>query len=76
MSTLKEIKREPRNKEAIELLENVLAKVREKDDVTEVLMFVKLGDDYHRFTTSTEDMVKLIGALEMAKHDVLRRMTE
>jgi hypothetical protein len=76
MSTLKEIKREPRNKEAIELLEAVLAKVREENDATEVFMFVKLGDNYHRFTTSTDDMVRLLGMLEMAKGDVLRRMTE
>lgn len=76
MSTLKEIKRAPRNGEAIELLESILELVRSEDMVTEVLMFIRRGEDYHRFSTSTEDMVKLIGALEMAKHDVLRRMTE
>lgn len=76
MSNLKEIKREPRNKDAVELLEALLTRVREEDDATEVLMFVKIGEDYHRFATPLDDLVRLTGVLEMAKFDVLRRMVE
>jgi hypothetical protein len=76
MSNLKEIKREPRNKDAVELLEALLTRVREEDDATEVLMFVKIGEDYHRFATPLEDLARLTGVLEMAKFDVLRRMVE
>ena len=76
MSNLKEIRREPRNKDAIELLETLLAQVREEDDATEILMFVKIGDDYHRFATPLDDLARLTGVLEMAKFDVLRRMVE
>jgi len=76
MSNLKEIKREPRNKDAVELLETLLKQVQEADDATEVLMFVKIGDDYHRFATPLDDLVRLAGVLEMAKFDVLRRMVE
>ncbi len=76
MSNLKEIRREPRNKDAIELLEALLTRVREEDDATEILMFVKIGDDYHRFATPLDDLVRLTGVLEMAKFDVLRRMVE
>ena len=76
MSNLKEIKREPRNKEAVELLEALLERVRSEDDATEILMFVKIGDDYHRFATPLDDLARLTGVLEMAKFDVLRRMVE
>lgn len=76
MSNLKEIKREPRNKEAVELLEALLERVRSEDDATEILMFVKIGEDYHRFATPLDDLVRLTGVLEMAKFDVLRRMIE
>lgn len=76
MSNLKEIKREPRNKDAVELLEALLTRVREEDDATEVLMFVKIGEDYHRFATPLDDLARLTGVLEMAKFDVLRRMVE
>lgn len=76
MSNLKEIRREPRNKDAIELLEALLTRVREEDDATEILMFVKIGEDYHRFATPLDDLVRLTGVLEMAKFDVLRRMVE
>jgi excinuclease UvrABC nuclease subunit len=76
MNTLKEIKREPRNKDAIELLEAVLEQVRNEENATEVFMLVKIDDDYHRFATRLEDMSRLLGVLEISKYDTLRRMTD
>lgn len=76
MNTLKEIKREPRNKEAVELLEAVLERVRSEENTTEVFMLVKFDEDYHRFATRLEDMATLLGVLEISKYDTLRRMTD
>lgn len=76
MNIVKEIKREPRNQEAIQLLEGVLTQVRENPNATEVLVFVKIDGDYHRMSSGLKDMMQLIAMLELAKHDVLRRMGE
>ena len=76
MNTLKEIKREPRNKETIELLEAALERVRSEEGATEVFMLIKIDDDYHRFATRLEDMARLLGVLEISKFDTLRRMAD
>jgi hypothetical protein len=39
-----------------------------------VLAFVKIGREYHRFSTGIADMMKLIAVLEVAKHDCITRM--
>ena len=52
-----------------------MQQVEESDDATEVLAFVKIGKDYHRFSTGIADMMKLIAVLEVAKHDCISRMT-
>lgn len=76
MNNIKEIKREPRNQDAIQLLEGVLTQVKENPDATEVLVFVKINGDYHRMSSGLTDMMQLVAVLELAKHDVLRRMGE
>ena len=74
--TIAEIKREPRNKEALALLKHIVQEVEESADATEVLAFVKIGKDYHRFSTGIADMMKLIAVLEVAKHDCIKRMSD
>ena len=74
--TITEIKREPRNHEALQLLEVLIEKVRESPDATEVLALVKIGPDYYRFSTGVRNMMSLIATLELAKHDCLQRITE
>ena len=74
--TITEIKREPRNHEALQLLEVLIEKVRENPDATEVLALVKIGPDYYRFSTGVRNMMSLIATLELAKHDCLQRITE
>ena len=75
MNIVKEIKREPRNHDAIQLLEGVLTKVKENTDATEVLVLVKIGGDYHRFSSGLTDMMQLVATLELVKHDTLQRMS-
>jgi hypothetical protein len=74
--TVAEIKRPPRNQDAIQLLEGVLTTVRENPDATEVLVFVKIDGDYHRMSSGLTDMMHLVATLELAKHDTLCRMKE
>lgn len=73
--TIAEIKREPRNKDTSDLLKHIVQQVEASEDATEVLAFVKIGKDYHRFSTGIADMMKLIAVLEVAKHDCISRMT-
>ena len=74
--TIAQIKREPRNQEAIALLRGVLKQVEENEDATEALVLVKIGKDYHRFTTGIKDMMSMIAMLEVAKYDCIQRMSE
>lgn len=74
--SITEIKRQPRNVEALSLLEAILNKVQENDDASNLMVLVKIGDDYHRYSTNLTDTMSLIAALELAKFDVLQRMSE
>ena len=76
MTKISELKTEPRNNEALQLLEALVQKVRENPDATEVLALVKIGPDYHRFSTGVRNMMSLIATLEVAKFDCLQRMAD
>jgi len=71
--TIAEIKRTPRNTEALALLEAISNTVQDNEDASNL---VKIGDDYHRYSTNLTDTMSLIAALELAKFDVLQRMAE
>lgn len=73
--TIAEIKRTPRNQDAIMLLEGVLTQIRENPDATEVFLLVKIGPDYHRFSSGITDLMHLVSTLELAKFDALQRMS-
>lgn len=74
MTKIAELKPEPRNHEALQLLEALIEKVRENPDATEVMALVKIGPNYHRFSTGVKDMVTMVGMLELAKVDCIQRM--
>jgi len=74
--TIAEIKRTPRNTEALALLEAIINTVQENEDASNLMVLVKIGDDYHRYSTNLTDTMSLIAALELAKFDVLQRMAE
>ncbi len=73
--SIAEIKRAPRNQDVLQLLEATVNQVKESPDATEILIFVKIGDDYHRFSSGLEDMRAFVGMIELAKYDALLRMT-
>jgi hypothetical protein len=72
---LTEIKRAPRNHDALQLLEAVMEQIKDSPDATEVFMLVKIGSDYHRFSSGISDLMQLVATLELAKHDALQRMS-
>lgn len=76
MNNLTEIKREPRNQEAINTLEEVLRKVKDSPDASEVFILAKIGNDYHRFSSGITDLMQLVATLELAKFDALNRMVD
>jgi hypothetical protein len=69
-----EIKREPRNKDTIDLLKQIMQQVEASGDSGELLAFVKIGREYHRFSTGITDIMRLIAVLEVAKYDCITRM--
>jgi hypothetical protein len=75
MMTIAEIKRTPRNQDALQLLEAVTNQIKDSPDATEVFMLVKIGGDYHRFSSGITDLMQLVATLELAKFDTLQRMS-
>lgn len=71
-----EIKREPRNTDTLQIMNEVMDIVKDNEDATEVFMLVKMGGDYHRFSSGITDLMKLVATLELAKFDCLRRMSD
>lgn len=74
MMTVIEIKPEPRNKDAIELLRGVTKVVEENPLASEVLILVSIDGEYHRHSTGISDGFQMVAMLEVAKHDLLQRM--
>lgn len=73
--TITQINREPRNHDALQLMEAVTNQIKDSPDATEVFMLVKIGPDYHRFSSGITDLMHLVSTLELAKFDALQRMS-
>lgn len=76
MAIIREIKQEPRNKEVLDILEEVTAQVQEQPDVSEIIILVRGDDGYKRFSSKQDDLIGLLGTLRLMEHDILRRMEE
>lgn len=72
--TIAEIKRAPRNQDALQLLEAVTNQIKESPETTEVFILAKIDGNYHRFSSGIEDVMQLVATLELAKFDALQRM--
>ena len=53
--TIAEIKRAPRNAEALSLLEAIINTVQDNEDASNLMVLVKIGDNYHRYSTNLID---------------------
>lgn len=72
--TIVEIKREPKNQEVVEMLERMLEKARNAEIADELLAFVQIDGDIHRFTTGLDDGMRMIAMLEVAKFDTISQL--
>lgn len=70
-----EIKRPPRNQNALDLMATVTEKITDSPDATEVFILVKIGGDYMRFSSGIDNLMHLVATLELAKFDALQRMS-
>lgn len=76
MSNIKEVKFAPRNENALSLAEFLVQTIKGNDNATELFVLLKIGTEYHRYSTDIKDMATLISMLEIAKFDSLKRMSE
>ena len=65
-----------RNHDALQLMEAVTNQIKDSPDATEVFMLVKIGKDYHRFSSGVTDLMHLVSTFELAKFDTLQRMSK
>lgn len=68
------VQRIERNKESVEAAQTILAMVEQNPEASELLAFVRVGNEYHRVATRIGNAAELLGTLEIAKHDCLTRM--
>jgi hypothetical protein len=76
MTNISEVKFAPRNQDALQLAEALVDYVKTNENATELFALVKIGTDYHRFSTNMKDMMSLVSILELSKFDCLKRMNE
>jgi carbamate kinase len=69
-----EIKKQPRNTDAMELIDAVAQKIAETENTTNLIIFAKMDGAYVRYTTTVDNAMELIAQLELAKYDTLKRM--
>ncbi len=74
MNTVKEVEFDKRNSESLEIAQEIYNLVKNDKNVIEVFALVRIGPDYHRFSTTVRDTTDLIATLEIAKFDCLTRM--
>jgi len=61
-----------RTLKVIKELTDTIAQVSD-DEIGDLVMLVKVKEDYLRFSTKIDDTVGLVGFLETLKHDILKR---
>ena len=59
----------------LEILDKVSTAVKEDPSAEEVLVMVKLGGEYVRFSSILENSTETVAILEMQKYDIMRRMS-
>ena len=59
----------------LEILDKVSTAVKEDPSAEEVLVMVKLGGEYVRFSSMLENSTETVAILEMLKYDIMKRMS-
>ncbi len=74
MTNIREIKREPKNKEVLDTLELARKTISKADSASSFMLMVKVDNQYMRFSSKISDVMELISQLELMKHDCMQRM--
>ena len=74
MTNIREIKREPKNKEVLHTLELARKTISKADSASSFMLMVKVDNQYMRFSSKISDVMELISQLELMKHDCMQRM--
>ena len=59
----------------LEILDKVSTAVKEDPSAEELLVMVKLGGEYVRFSSILENSTETVAILEMLKYDIMKRMS-
>lgn len=65
-----------RTDECIQVLDDVREWINENEGVDEVLVWIRSGHQFRRFNSPVDDVIGLIGRIEMHKDDLLQWMKE
>jgi len=66
--------RKERTEECNEVLDDVKEWIAENGGADEVLVWVRYGTNFRRFNSPVDDVVNLIGRIEMHKDDLMQWM--
>ena len=59
----------------LEILDKVSTAVKEDPSAEELLVMVKLGGEYVRFSSMLENSTETVAILAMLKYDIMKRMS-
>lgn len=64
------------NQDVINALEDALRQAKDSTEPMEVYVLVRIGDEYHRFSSGITNTLQLVATLELVKFDALNRMIQ
>jgi len=73
VTNLTEVVGQSRKAEVVDMLQKALDSA-EHGGASDVLILMKQGSAYTRFSTKMDDVMEVIAQLELLKYDILRRM--
>jgi len=71
VNNVKLLSKEPRNKGVLTTIEEARQTVEANPDIYSVLVYLKSSTDVTRLSSGLDDLMELLGMLEMAKTDVI-----
>lgn len=64
----------PKNEGAIRALEEALEAAKANPDTSDVMVLIKLGNDYVRYSTALSNPMEIIAQCELTKADIILGM--
>lgn len=64
----------PRNEGAIRALEEALAAAKANEDASNVMILIKIGGSYYRYSSTLDSPMEVVAQFEVAKSDIILGM--